>query len=406
MTAQSLSFLRNRSYLSAAGSHFFIDVMNSGRVVLIAILAVSLGLTNTQVGLLLLVYSGGSSLLMPYFGWLADRFGARWPIVLGLGWMIVLYSLAAFLPGWPALIAVTLASLGSGAFHPSGTKVASLASDERRTQATALFFMAGQFGLFAGPVLAGLLLSRFGRSGYLALTMMASVPFFAGWLWLADPHEAEPATTRSRNAPVLFTAGNVGLKRTLAAIVVVIIAYNTVSFATQNFAPKLFTELGYAPDYVGWIAGLFMMGSAIGGLVGGSVADRIGGRSVVLLAMLGVIIPIYAYIPVDDPWRLPLLLLAGFFGGMPHSILVLMVQSLLPGRRALASGLTLGFMFFSGAVGSTIMGVIADRIGLALALQGTALLPLAAAGLALLLPRRRAGALVSHHASEAGQNRV
>jgi FSR family fosmidomycin resistance protein-like MFS transporter len=81
------------------------------------------------------------------------------------------------------------------------------------------------------------------------------------------------------------------------------------------------------------------------------------------------------------------MLLAGFFGGMPHSILVLMAQSLMPGRRAFASGMTLGFMFFSGAIGSYLLGIVADQVGLALTLQYSALLLVVAFVAALFLPR-------------------
>jgi FSR family fosmidomycin resistance protein-like MFS transporter len=99
-------------------------------------------------------------------------------------------------------------------------------------------------------------------------------------------------------------------------------------------------------------------------------------------------LPIYFYIPVEGIGRFVLLFLAGFFSGMPHSILILRVQSLLPDRKALASGLALGTMFFSGSVGSYVMGLIADNVGLAVTLQRTAVLPLVAGLLALLLPRR------------------
>jgi predicted MFS family arabinose efflux permease len=96
---------------------------------------------------------------------------------------------------------------------------------------------------------------------------------------------------------------------------------------------------------------------------------------------------IFTYIPAGDPWRFPLLLFAGFFGGMPHSILILRAQSLLPGRRALASGLALGFMFLAGSVGAYLVGVAADSVGLALTLQALAFLPLLAVAASLLLPR-------------------
>jgi FSR family fosmidomycin resistance protein-like MFS transporter len=156
MAVHEANFLRNKSYLAATGSHFFIDVLNNGRIVLAALLAVSLGLTNAGVGLYLLLYNLGTSLSQPLFGWLADRYGARWLVLGGMGWVIFFFGLAAVVPDWPAMIALTVASLGSGAFHPGGTKVASQTSDVRRTQATAFFFTMGQIGLFVGPIRAGI----------------------------------------------------------------------------------------------------------------------------------------------------------------------------------------------------------------------------------------------------------
>jgi FSR family fosmidomycin resistance protein-like MFS transporter len=408
MVVQEASFLRDRSYLSAAISHFFIDVLNNGRILLVAILAVSLGLSNAQVGIFLLLYNVGASLSQPVFGWLADRSGARWLVVGGVGWMILFFALAAVVPEWPALLCLIVASLGSGAFHPGGTKVASQISITRRTQATAIFFMAGQIGLFVGPILTGGLLEAFGRPGYLALPLLALVAFLGGWRWLQDDvrrrdvrrrdvrrrdgrsdalHRRDPLPQEEAHPAGESDQGR--LLRVLPALLVIAFSYNTVSYSAQNFAPKLFTEWGYSPGYLGWIAGLYMMGSAIGGLVGGSLADRIGGKPVILGAMLGAVLPVYFYIPAGDFWRFPLLLLAGFFGGMPHSIVVLRVQNLLPERRALASGLTLGFMFFGGAVGSYVLGVVADSVGLDRALQGSALLMLLAFAATLLLPRRR-----------------
>ena len=82
-----------------------------------------------------------------------------------------------------------------------------------------------------------------------------------------------------------------------------------------------------------------------------------------------------------------LLLLAGFFVGMPHSILVLMVLSLLPGQRGFASGLALGFMFFTGSLGSFFVGIIADQVGLGKTLQFTAFLQIITIMATILLPR-------------------
>jgi FSR family fosmidomycin resistance protein-like MFS transporter len=385
MTTIQATFLKDRSYVSVAFTHFCVDVLNSSRNLLMALLAINLGLTNAQLGINLLIYNIGSSLSQPLFGWLADRIGSRWLVIGGMGWMIVFFGLAATLADWPALIAVTIAGIGSGAFHPPGTKVASEISKEFTGRATAVFFMSGQLGLFIGPVLAGFLLEGYGRPGYLVLPVLALTAFIGGWQWLT--HQSTPSAPSLPRRSPLAARPSTPLRASIL-LFLIILSYSSVGIAAMTFAPKLFTELGFEPGYVGWLAGLFMLGSAVGGVVGGALADRVSGRWVIFAGLMAAILPIYFYIPVAGTGRFVLLFLAGFFSGMPHSILILRVQSLLPDRKALASGLALGTMFFSGSVGSYVMGLIADNVGLAVTLQGTAVLPFIAGLLALMLPKR------------------
>jgi len=404
MATSQASVYRERPFLAVSLSHFFVDVLNNGRNLLVALLAVSLGLTNAQVGIALLLYNVGNALSQPLFGWLADRIGARLLVIGGLGWMIVFYAIASLAGDWPALIALTVASIGSGAFHPTGTMVASRTSVTYRSRITALFFMAGQIGLFLGPVLAGFMLDAYGRPGYILLPVLALTALASSWRWLNDAppihkihaHVAAKTPVVTKTAP---SASTTQLSRSGQAVShpphfwrrvivlsLIILAGSTASIAIITFTPILFTEQGYDQSLIGWLSGLIMMGSAVGGVVGGTLGDRFAGKWVILLGLIGSIFPYYFFILASVPGQAGLLLLAGFFGGMPHTILVIMVQSLLPKQQAMASGLALGFMFFSGAVGSYFVGLIADNSGLAMTLQGLALLPLIAVFIAIWLP--------------------
>lgn len=387
MISQETGFLRDRTYGTVALTHFFVDALNNGRTPLVAGLAVSIGLSNAQLGLAVILYNIGSALSQPFFGLIADRFGPRWLVVGGMSWMVALYSVAAFASDWLALAAVTLASLGSGAFHPSGTKMASESSQIAQNQATAVFFSSGQMGLFLGPLIAGVLLNAFGQIGYLLLPAAAMVAVIMGRRWVIHEnawHRERPETSAYRSLPRVSIASIPW--RSAVPLVTIILSTSTVSIAIINFAPKLYTESGYTPIYAGATSGLFMLGSAVGVIAGGRIGDNIGRRAAVLMGTLGAVLPIYLFVTAGDIARLNLLIVAGFFSGMPHSVLVITVQSLLPGRRAFASGLTLGLMFFSGAVGSFVLGLYADEVGLANALQAMALLPLIAAVAAIFFP--------------------
>jgi FSR family fosmidomycin resistance protein-like MFS transporter len=391
MTTKEVSFLRNKTYISISLDHFFVDVLNSSRALVVAIIAVNIGLSNAQVGLVLLLYNIGSALSQPFFGLLADRYGSKWPILGGVGWMVAMYTLATLAGDWTALVLLTIAGLGSGAFHPAGTKYAGEASEQAETQATGVFFAAGQSGLFAGPVLAGLLLDSFDRPGYLVLPALAGAALVIGWRWSSKnsniAHRALESRTKSSN-DVKQRGRPTNFRRTLVALMIIIIATSTVSSATINLGSKLFTELGYSAFYVGLISGIYMLGAAVGGIIGATLGDRRGRRLPILIGVLGAAVPFFVYIGASDITRPAMLLMAGFFGGMPHSVLVIAAQSLIPGRRAFASGLALGLMFFSGAIGTLVLGIIADEVGLAVALRNASFILLLAAFAALILPNR------------------
>ena len=63
-----------------------------------------------------------------------------------------------------------------------------------------------------------------------------------------------------------------------------------------------------------------------------------------------------------------------------------MGQEYLPGRLGVASGLTLGFGIGIGGFAVPILGLVADRYGLGLAIQAIIIAPLLGTLLALSLP--------------------
>jgi len=73
-----------------------------------------------------------------------------------------------------------------------------------------------------------------------------------------------------------------------------------------------------------------------------------------------------------SPWLFLLVPLVGMGVGSVHSIIVVLAQRVVRGGMALASGLTLGFLFSVGALGTLLSGSLADRFGIPLIFQMTA----------------------------------
>jgi FSR family fosmidomycin resistance protein-like MFS transporter len=166
------------------------------------------------------------------------------------------------------------------------------------------------------------------------------------------------------------------------------------SWAQQNmitFVPKYLSDLGQPPGVYGLVSALFMAGVAFGNLGGGNLADRFGKRRVAIVTLLAASIPLLLIPSVSNlAWLYVLIPLSGILTGATHSIIVVLAQRRLPSGIALASGLVLGFMFTSGALGTLLSGYLADLLGLPVVFTLSGVLVLLAAGLAITIKDRPA----------------
>ncbi len=382
-----MSLFRSASFRVAALAHFAVDLLNSQRPVLLAVLSVPLGLTNAMIGLISMLYTFGASLSQPLFGWLSDRIGTRWIGAGGVLWMAGLFSLAMITPGAGSLVFLIMAALGSAAFHPAGAVEAAEAGRlhfaGQETTAASIFFLFGQAGYSIGPALGGPLIDRWGPPGLLVLVpFMLPIGLFTGRRF-TPTHAVKPAQAGS----ALRAAAGWGIFLPLA------IQAALRSWAQTNvitFLPKYYSDLGYSPSAYGVLAALFMAGSATGGVAGGWLADRIDKRQIMLWTMVLGAAPL-ALIPAlgATAWAYLLAPLAGALTGASHSISVVLAQRALPGRVGAASGLVLGFTFATGSVGTLLSGVQADLAGFDAVFWTTAAISLGG-GLAALFVREAA----------------
>jgi len=370
-------------FSSVAFSHLIVDVLNSSRPVLLTYL----GLGETQIALISTIYIWASALAQPFFGWLSDRVGPRWLAAGGVLWMTVFFSGAVFIPGPGGLICLIIAALGSSSFHPVGTVQATLQGRNhlagRETTAASLFFMAGQLGHFIGPVLTGLILARLGLPALVILPII-SIPIGLGLAYQLRANHPHPKPTHGDD--------KIRLQASVGFIVLLAIVATLQSWSQANminFVPKYIKDMGLSAVTYGNIAGLFMGGSALGNVIGGHFGDRYTKRKVAALGLLIAALPIYIMSRIGwSPWLYLLIPLAGACTGSVHSIMVVLAQRIISGGMALASGLILGFIFSSGALGMLLTGPLAENYGFPTVLVMTSGLVLLAAPLALMLKEK------------------
>ena len=102
--------------------------------------------------------------------------------------------------------------------------------------------------------------------------------------------------------------------------------------------------------------------------------------------------PFLVAAPLVTGWSFVVLLaIGGLFLQSTLPVNVVFGQSLAPVSAATVSSLMMGFAWGTGGLSVPLVGMIADRVGIAPTLAGLALMPIAAAALTLPLPASGAG---------------
>lgn len=388
-----MTLLLDAIFSSVSLGHMIVDMMNGQRSVLLTYWSAELGLTNTTYAAITTLYVCVASLSQPLFGWISDRYGrSRLMAAGGILWMSALFSLALFLPVKFAIACLIFASLGSAAFHPAGTMHATLRGrtklSHRETTAASWFFLFGQGGYFFGPIIGGPLLDVYGPVGLIILPI-AALPIGLNAAWRLGEFLPHPKAAYS--AQKFHLAGST---RFIAALAVVGGLQAWAQSNMSTFIPKYLSDLGEPAAVYGLFVGLFSGGSAVGNVIGATLADRLGKQRVSMMMLMLAAVPIYGISQLGwSPWLYILVPLAGALTGAVHSIVVVLAQRALPTGMATASGLTLGFMFSVGAIGTLLCGPLADAYGIEAVFAFTALLTLLASAATFFLREEEAGTL-------------
>lgn len=382
--------LLNRALLTLMAGHFVVDLYSGVLPVTYPLLRERFALDLGATGLLATTFTAAASLSQPFFGLAADRFGSRHLASLAVAWMAIFMALYGFAPTYATLLLVAvLAGLGSGAYHPQGAaNAAAVVSPQQMNTAMSLYTIGGTSGLALGPLVGGGLLAALGMRGTALL-----LPLGLGVAtWLAFQLRFVEDRRRARAAEAAPAVRQPIPWRWLLALVGIVMLRAWAYLALVTFTPILYKGLGYGPGFYSPLLFTIIISGSAGTVCGGLLADRVGRRPVIVASLLLLGPAVWLYLAFPGPGAFLFGAAVGFVAESASSATLTLAQSLLPGRVAVASGLILGLGFVTGGVGAAITGVVADRLGLTLALALLPCLLVVALLLTLLLPRDRPAA--------------
>ena len=371
---------------SLSAGHLAVDLTQGAIPALLVFLADEIDLSYTLVGAVILVATLSSSVVQPAFGHWSDRRGAMWLLPAGVLVAGVGVALAAMAPSFPLLLlAVLVSGIGVAAYHPEGLKFAAYASGDRRASGMAVFSVGGNVGFGVGPLLASGVIVALGLTGGLLLVLPGLV---VAAILIAERRHLASFVPAPRSRGRLTDEPN--RPRAFVLLQGIVMLRSVAHYGLFAFIPLWEHDVrGASEAEATRMLALFLLAGALGTLVGGWLADRVGRKPVMIATHVAAVPLILVYVLVGGALGVVSVALAGAVIIGTFGVTSVLSQEYLPGRIGMASGLSVGLAIGLGGMFALSLGGVADAIGLETALLLSAAGPGLAALLALRLPSER-----------------
>lgn len=366
--------------MALSGGHLAVDFAAGSVPALIPFLTDRFHLGYALAAMLLLAATVSSSLVQPLFGLLSDRRGALWLIPGGAMLAAGGIGGAAVSPAYPLVVwLVFVGGVGVAAFHPEGAKFAAYASGRRRASGMSYFNVGGNAGYALGAFVTGQLVVWLGLGGGL----LAMAPVAVASIALA---RVRPYLSRLELEAAGASGAGDDRRRAMGLLAVVIALRSVAWFTLLAFVPLWLVSRGHSKADGTRVLFLMLLAGALGTLLLGPVADRIGLRRTLVVTQAAITPLVLVFVYLGGVAGTAALMLVGICVVGTFGVTMVLSQLYLPRHIGMASGLSVGLAMGVGGVAAVILGAVADTVDLETALTISAAAPAVGVAFCLRLP--------------------
>lgn len=355
------------------GGHLITHWYPATFYVLLPIIGKELGLSFTQIGLIISLQHLVGALTNLPGGMLVDAVGRKgYLMATSLFWVGFPYLLIAFLPPSYAtlLICISLVGIGNNLWHP--TAIPTLANNypDRKGLVLSVHGMGGNLGEALAPLAIGVLLTYMSWRSALIINVIPGAVMAVLILVILGAFNMESNRGKNTNTPKRSRGDYL---REVASLLrnrglMLIATSGMFRVATQTglltFLPVyLAYELGYSPWATGMAMTLLQIMGFIAGPIGGHVSDIIGRKKVVMTSMAGTALVILGIVFAGKtPVFILIVALLGFFLYATRAVFQAWTLEQTPPHLA-ATGIGINFSMqgVGAAFAPFMFGYIADQ---------------------------------------------
>ncbi|WP_284652362.1 MFS transporter [Flavobacterium terrisoli] len=364
---------------SISFAHLLNDLIQAIIPSVYPILKQNYNLSFSQIGLITFAFQLTASIFQPFVGYYTDKHPKPFSQIYGM-----LFSLAGIISisfannfYW-ILLSVMLIGTGSSIFHPESARISNMAAGGRRGLAQSIFQVGGNFGTALGPLLVALIVVPHSQkyilwfiiAATLGLAIISKISF-----WYRDR-----LINRQQKKVVFADFQRLTKSKVKWAIAILLIVIFSKFFYSASLSTyytfyvidKFHLSIREAQYHMF----IYLIAYAAGTILGGPLGDKIGRKYVIWLSVFGAA-PFALLLPyVNLFWTDVLMVIIGIIISSAFPAILVYAQELLPRKLGMVSGLFYGFAFGMGALGSALLGTLADYTSIQYVYHVCSFLPL------------------------------
>lgn len=356
----------SKALIWLSGAHFINDIYTGVLNPIMPFIAAKIGFSMAAATVILTISHIFSSLMQPIFGFLADNIVKRSFIF----WGIVLSSI--FIPlsaqagnSYLLILFIILGSIGSSLFHPQALGfVSRFALNSNSAKAMAVFVAMGTLGYSFGPVVSSAITQFLGFSHMSLMTCFGII-----WAMLMFKFVPKLSLTVKIESKIDFKLAfkRILTNRKLNILNIIAMLKTMINSSCFILLPFLWKNMGYKPFYIGFALFMFIFAGGIGSLISSSVEKRIGAANVFYISMISTLPLMIMFILTYKHYSalsLIIFVIMGFVTMMATPVTMVMAQNILPEYKSIISGFINGFSWGVVAIAMSMLGFVAEKLGI------------------------------------------
>ncbi len=313
------------------------------------------------LGLMLSIAGITGGLLQGAVGFYS-RVPARWLLSLQNVLLAAATVAGAIAPGFNAFGAARcVGSIVSSPQHPVGSEILSRRFPQRRSTVLSWHVAGGSMGTVMVPMVASLAFVHLGWRMTLALF---ALPVLLGAVlvavFLQDRPPVRPPGQASLSRSMLR-------RGTLMVLIASTVAAGGRGLGVLNAYVPIYLRngLGLPTVTVGLVFTILLLGSVVGPVLAGAVADRVGARRIIVVCYLvgGAAVAVFASVGANLMALLAAAVAVGLFAYAESPLLQSLFAASIGGVGRSAYGLFFAIAYGLGSLWAVVIGTLVDRFG-------------------------------------------